>query len=74
MWVKITLKDIFSDYLDGHEELAKGKLRQLIKQSGGVERISVQTGIPSKSIHRMISDKGNPTSRNLFLILGTLCG
>jgi DNA-binding phage protein len=72
MWIKITLKDILSDYLDGHEELAKEKLRQRIKQEGGVERISVKTGLPSKSIHRMLSARGNPTSRNLFLILGNL--
>ena len=72
MWVKITLKDILNDYLTGHEELAKEKLRQQIKQDGGVERISVKTGLPSKSIHRMLSAKGNPTTRNLFLILRNL--
>ena len=72
MWIDIKPKEIIYDLIVGHEEVAKLKMRQLIKQKYGFVRMSNKTGIPPKSLIRMLSDKGNPTSRNLFKILRNL--
>ncbi|KPC54129.1 helix-turn-helix domain-containing transcriptional regulator [Amantichitinum ursilacus] len=44
-------------------------LRDLVNATGGFEPLASQTGIPSKSLHRMLSARGNPATRNLALIL-----
>lgn len=56
----------------GQEDLAKLLIRDVINGHLGFEALSVSTGIPSKSIHRMLSKNGNPTSKNLFQILRAL--
>ena len=53
----------------GDEELAKLLLRDVINGNLGFESLSRVTQIPSKSIHRMLSKVGNPTSKNLFHIV-----
>ena len=64
--------DIIDLFMDGKEVTAKYALRTLINKDKGFEEMARLTGIPSKSIHRMLSVNGNPTSRNLFLILRNL--
>lgn len=54
------------------DQLVKHLLRDLINFSIGFEGLAMKTSIPSKSIHRMLSPKGNPTSRHLFAILRAL--
>lgn len=56
----------------GQEDLAKLLIRDVINGHLGFEALSTSTGIPSKSIHRMLSKNGNPTSSNLFQILRAL--
>ena len=56
----------------GDEELMKLTLRDVINGHLGFEPLAMTTGIPSKSIHRMLSKKGNPTSKNLFHIIRTV--
>lgn len=53
----------------GYEELAKLILRDVINGNLGFESLARVTQIPSKSIHRMLSKVGNPTSKNLFHIV-----
>ena len=53
----------------GDEALMKLSLRDVINGHLGFEPLAMTTGIPSKSIHRMLSKKGNPTSKNLFHII-----
>ena len=38
----------------------------------GFEGLGRRLGIPSKSLHRMLSPNGNPSSRNFFAIIGAL--
>jgi DNA-binding phage protein len=38
----------------------------------GFEKLAVEISKPSKSLHRMLSAKGNPTMDNLTTILGVL--
>jgi DNA-binding phage protein len=64
--------DIIDYLLEGKEVTAKYALRTIINKDKGFEEMARLTGIPSKSIHRMLSVDGNPTSRNLFLILRNL--
>ena len=64
--------DIFDYLLMGQEKKAKDMMRKLIKENMGFEEMSKLTGIPSKSIHRMLSYHGNPTTHNLFLIARNL--
>ena len=61
--------DIIDYFLDGEEDKAKQMMRDLINEDMGFESMAQVTGLPSKSIHRMLSLNGNPTTRNLFLIL-----
>jgi len=64
--------DIMDYFLDGREDKAKQMMRNLISEDIGFEGMALATGLPSKSIHRMLSPNGNPTTRNLFLILRNL--
>ena len=64
--------DIMDYFLDGDEDKAKQMMRDLINEDMGFEGLAKATGLHSKSIHRMLSAKGNPTIRNLFLILRNL--
>lgn len=55
-------------------DLATGKivLRDLVNATIGFEGLGRRLGIPSKSLHRMLSPNGNPSSRNFFAIIGAL--
>lgn len=56
----------------GQEDLVKLLMRDLINGSIGFESLANKIGVPSKSLHRMLSKNGNPTSKNLLLILREL--
>ena len=64
--------DIIDYLLEGKEAEAKLFIKKVIKQNGGCQKLSKATGLCDKSINRMLSPRGNPTSRNLFLILRNL--
>jgi DNA-binding phage protein len=55
-------------------DLATGKivLRDLVNATIGFEGLARRLGIPSKSLHRMLSPNGNPSSQNFFAIIGAL--
>jgi DNA-binding phage protein len=72
LWMNADKADIMDYFLDGKEDKAKQMMRDLINEDMGFESMALKTGIHSKSIHRMLSAKGNPTARNLFLILRNL--
>ena len=40
----------------------------------GFERLGELTGIPAKSLMRMLGPKGNPQARNLLDVIGHLAG
>jgi DNA-binding phage protein len=44
-------------------------LRELVSMTIGFEGLAKMTGINSKSLHRMLSRTGNPTTKNLALII-----
>lgn len=47
-------------------------LRDIVNGTIGFEPLAVATGIPVKSLHRMLSAKGNPSMGNLSRIIQVL--
>jgi DNA-binding phage protein len=56
------------------EELDAGKamLRDLVNATIGFEELARRVSIPSKSLHRMLSSRGNPSSEAFFGIIAEL--
>ncbi len=59
-------------FLNGEPETARLILRELVNATVGFEELASQTSKPSKSLHRMLSAKGNPTMDNLTNIINVL--
>jgi DNA-binding phage protein len=57
-------------FLNGEPQTARLILRELVNTSMGVESLAALTGTPSKSLHRMLSESGNPSMDNLAAIFG----
>ena len=55
-------------FLNGEPEIARVILRDLVNATLGFERLAKLTDKPSKSLHRMLSPKGNPSMDNLATI------
>jgi len=55
-------------FLNGESETARLVLRDLVNATIGFEHLAVVTEKPSKSLHRMLSPKGNPSMDNLAAI------
>jgi DNA-binding phage protein len=54
--------------LDGETDEGLSILRDLIHASITFKRLAQQTGFDEKALHRMLSRRGNPTTRNLFAV------
>jgi DNA-binding phage protein len=59
-------------FLSGEPETARLILRDLVNATLGFERLAKLTAMPSKSLHRMLSPKGNPSMDNLAAIFGAV--
>jgi DNA-binding phage protein len=66
------LDEAVSLFLNGEPETARLILRDLVNTTVGFEELAIETSKPSKSLHRMLSAKGNPTMDNLTIILNVL--
>ncbi len=66
------LDEAISLFLNGEPETARLILRDLVNATVGFEELAIETSKPSKSLHRMLSAKGNPTMDNLTIILNVL--
>ena len=66
------LDEALSLFLNGEPDVARLVLRDLVNATVGFETLALQVEKPSKSLHRMLSAKGNPTMDNLTKIIGTL--
>jgi DNA-binding phage protein len=58
--------------ISGEAETARVILRDLVNATLGFERLAKMTEVPSKSLHRMLSPKGNPSMDNLAAILSAV--
>jgi DNA-binding phage protein len=59
-------------FLSGEPETARLALRDLVNATLGFERLAKVTAMPSKSLHRMLSSKGNPSMDNLAAIFSAV--
>ncbi|MFM6191504.1 MAG: DNA-binding protein [Planktothrix sp.] len=59
-------------FLNGEPEVSRLILRDLVNATIGFEELALETSKPSKSLHRMLSAKGNPTMDNLTAIFDVL--
>ena len=62
------LEEAATLFLNGEPETARLILRDLINATIGFEQLSALTAKPSKSLHRMLSQAGNPSMDNLAVI------
>jgi DNA-binding phage protein len=58
--------------LSGDVATGKAVLRDYINATVGFAELAKATGTPSKSLMRMLSDRGNPRANNLFSVIGKL--
>lgn len=66
------LNEAISLFLNGEPETARLILRDIVNATVGFEQLAIETSKPSKSLHRMLSAKGNPTMDNLTAIFNVL--
>ncbi|MDB5365394.1 MAG: hypothetical protein JWM77_1321 [Rhodospirillales bacterium] len=59
-------------FLNGEPEAARLILRDLVNATVGFEGLADVTSKPSKSLHRMLSRRGNPSMDNLAAIFGAV--
>src|SRR5688500_11477902 len=68
-FAKALLDEAISLFLSGEPEAARLILRDLVNATIGFEKLSAETTTPAKSLHRMLSQRGNPSMDNLAAIL-----
>lgn len=66
------LEEAANAFLDGEGEAVRTILRELVNATVGFEDLAAKTGKPSKSLHRMLSARGNPGMDNLSAIFAVL--
>lgn len=71
-FAKAMLDEAVDAFLNGEPHVSRLILRDLVNASVGFEDLAVETKRPSKSLHRMLSEKGNPSMDNLAAIFGAV--
>jgi len=71
-FAKAMLDEAATAFLNGEPHVARLILRDLVNASVGFEGLATETNRPSKSLHRMLSEKGNPSMDNLAAIFGVV--
>lgn len=71
-FAKALLDEAATLFLSGEPETARLILRDLVNATVGFEQLAVLTDKPSKSLHRMLSPKGNPSMDNLAAIFSAV--
>ena len=71
-FAKAMLYEAATAFLNGEPHVARVILRDLVNASVGFEELASEIKRPSKSLHRMLSEKGNPSMDNLAAIFGVV--
>lgn len=71
-FAKALLDEAATLFLNGEAETARLILRDLVNATLGFEQLAQATDKPSKSLHRMLSPKGNPSMDNLAAIFSAV--
>ena len=69
---KALLDEAATLFLNGEPDTARLILRDLVNATVGFEGLAAATAKPSKSLHRMLSENGNPSMDNLAAIFGAV--
>jgi DNA-binding phage protein len=67
-FAKALLDEAATLFLNGEPHTARLILRDLVNATVGFEKLAAETAKPAKSLHRMLSEKGNPSMDNLAAI------
>ncbi len=59
-------------YLAGDTAEGRAMLRDLVNATVGFEALADEIDKPSKSLHRMLAPRGNPSTDNFFTIVSAL--
>lgn len=73
-FAKALLDEAATLFLSGEPDSARLILRDLVNATVGFELLSELTNKPSKSLHRMLSPRGNPSMDNLATIFTAIRG
>lgn len=71
-FAKALLDEAATLFLNGEPHLARLVLRDLVNATVGFEGLAIETAKPAKSLHRMLSDKGNPSMDSLAAIFAAI--
>jgi putative addiction module killer protein len=71
-FAKALLDEATTLFLNGEPHTARLILRDLVNATIGFEALAVKTAKPAKSLHRMLSRRGNPSMDNLATILNVV--
>jgi DNA-binding phage protein len=66
------LREATDMFLNGEAEAARLLLRDVVNATVGFEQIALATNRPSKSVHRMLSARGNPTMESLAVVFSAI--
>lgn len=66
------LQDAVRECVEGDLNVGKSLLRDIVNATIGFEELGRRLSVPSKSLHRMLSDRGNPGSDSFLGILSAL--
>ena len=66
------LDEAVSEFLNDNPESARILLREIVNATIGFEQLAKKTSKNSKSLHQMLSARGNPSMNNLTNIFGVL--
>lgn len=66
------LDEAITLFLNGDPDVARLVLRDLVNATIGFEALALELDKSSKSLHRMLSARGNPTMDNLTKIIDIL--
>lgn len=72
-FAKALLDEAVSLFLDGDAETARLILRDLVNATIGFEELAKAIDTPPKSLHRMLSQRGNPSMDNTSAIFSAIC-
>ncbi len=73
-FARALLAEATSLFYSGESETSRMVLRALVNNTIGFEELSRTIDIPAKSLHRMLSSRGNPSMDNISAVFSALCG
>jgi DNA-binding phage protein len=71
-FARLLYAEAINSFLEGETAIGLSILRDLVNAEISFKELARQTGLGEKSLHRMLNRKGNPTARNLGLIVRSI--